>query len=62
MSKTEINFLSTIVFKVYKKLETKPYVKPTGRQSESEYSVNLRLNTHRNDVWRTDDPTCDKHF
>ena len=20
------------------------------------------MNTHRNDVWRTDDPPCDKHF
>ena len=27
-----------------------------------EYSVNLRINTHRNDVWRTDGPPCDKHF
>ena len=26
------------------------------------YSVNLRRNAHRNDVWRTDGPTCDKHF
>ena len=32
MSKTEINFLGTIIFKVYKKLQTKLYVKPTGRQ------------------------------
>ena len=29
---------------------------------KSEYSVNLRINTHRNDVWRTDGPPCDKHF
>ena len=28
----------------------------------SEYSLNLRMNTDRNDVWRTDDPPCDKHF
>ena len=29
---------------------------------KSEYSVNLRINTHRNDAWRTDGPPCDKHF
>ena len=29
---------------------------------KSEYNVNLRINTHRNDVWRTDGPPCDKHF
>ena len=29
---------------------------------KSEYSVNLRINTHRNDVWRTDGPPGDKHF
>ena len=29
---------------------------------KSEYSVNLRINTHRNGVWRTDGPPCDKHF
>ena len=29
---------------------------------KSEYSVDLRINTHRNDVWRTDGPPCDKHF
>ena len=29
---------------------------------KSEYSVNLRINTRRNDVWRTDGPLCDKHF
>ena len=33
MSKTEINFLDTTVFKVDKKLRTKVYVKPTDRQS-----------------------------
>ena len=27
-----------------------------------EYSLNLRINTHRNDVWKTDHPPCDKHF
>ena len=26
------------------------------------YSLKIRMNTHRNDVWRTDGPTCDKHF
>ena len=29
---------------------------------KSEYSLNLRMNTHRNDVWRKDCPPCDKHF
>ena len=29
---------------------------------KSEYRLNLRINTHRNDVWRTDGPPCDKHF
>ena len=29
---------------------------------KSEYRVNFRINTHRNDVWRTDGPPCDKHF
>ena len=29
---------------------------------KSEYSLNLRMNTHRNEVWRTDGPPCDKHF
>ena len=29
---------------------------------KSEYSLNLRINTHRNDVWRTDGLPCDKHF
>ena len=33
MSKTEINFLDTTVFKVVNKLRTKLYVKPTDRQS-----------------------------
>ena len=33
MSKTEINFLDTIVFKVDNKLRTKVYVKPTNRKS-----------------------------
>ena len=33
MSKTEINFLDTTVFKVNNKLRTKLYVKPTDRQS-----------------------------
>ena len=33
MSKTEINFLDTAVFKVNNKLRTKLYVKPTDRQS-----------------------------
>ena len=29
---------------------------------KSEYSLNLRMNTHRNDVWRKDCSPCDKHF
>ena len=33
MTKTEINFLDTTVFKVNNKLRTKQYVKPTDRQS-----------------------------
>ena len=33
MSKAEINFLDTIVFKVNNKLRTKLYIKPTDRQS-----------------------------
>ena len=33
MSKTEINFLDTTVFKVDNKLRTNVYVKPTERQS-----------------------------
>ena len=33
MSKTEINFLDTTVFKVDNKQQTKVYVKPSDRQS-----------------------------
>ena len=29
---------------------------------KSKYSLNLRMNTHRNNVWRTDGPPRDKHF
>ena len=29
---------------------------------KSEYSLNLRIITYGNDVWRTDDPPCDKYF
>ena len=29
---------------------------------KSKYSLNLRIITHRNDVWRADSPPCDKHF
>ena len=29
---------------------------------KSEYSLNLKINTHGNDVWRTDGPPCDKYF
>ena len=27
-----------------------------------EYSVNLRMSTHKKDVWRKDGPPCDKHL
>ena len=30
--------------------------------TKSKYSMNLRINTHRNGVWREDGPPCDKHF
>ena len=29
---------------------------------QTEQSINLRTDTHRNDVWRKDVPQCDKHF
>ena len=29
---------------------------------KSECSVNFRIKTHRNDVWRANGPPCDKHF
>ena len=29
---------------------------------KSEYSLNLRINAHKNDVLRTDGPPCEKHF
>ena len=29
---------------------------------KSEYSLNLKMNTDRNDVWRTDGPPWDRHF
>ena len=29
---------------------------------KSEYSLNLRISTHRNDVWRTDGPPWDNHI
>ena len=29
---------------------------------KSEYSLNLRMNTHRNDVWGTDGIRCDKNY
>ena len=29
---------------------------------KSEYSLNLRIKTHRNDIFRKDGPPCDKHF
>ena len=43
MSKTEINFLDTTVFKVDNKLRTKLYVKPTNIQSYL-HSHALRFN------------------
>ena len=35
-----------------------------GKQyvGKSEWSVNRRINLHRNDVWRIEGPPCDKHF
>ena len=27
-----------------------------------EWTLNRQINSHRNDVWRTDGPPCDKHF
>ena len=35
-------------------------LRKTQYVGKSEYSINLRINTHRNDVWRTDGPPCDK--
>ena len=35
MSKTELNFLDTTVFKVDNKLQTKVYVKPTDRANQN---------------------------
>ena len=29
---------------------------------KSEYSLNLRINTPTNDIWRIDGPPCDKYF
>ena len=29
---------------------------------KTKYSLNLRVNTHRNDIWRRDGPPWDKHF
>ena len=29
---------------------------------KSKYSLNVRISTYRNDVWRKDAPPCDKHF
>ena len=29
---------------------------------KSKYSLNLRMSTHRNDVWRTDGPPSDTNF
>ena len=29
---------------------------------KAKYGLNLIMNTHRNDVWRTDGPPYDKHF
>ena len=35
-----------------------------GKQyiGKSEWSLNRRINLHRNDVWRIEGPPCDKHF
>ena len=29
---------------------------------KSEYGLNLTMNTYRNNFWKRDGPTCDKHF
>ena len=29
---------------------------------KAEWTLNRRINSHRNDVWRVDGPPCDKHF
>ena len=29
---------------------------------KSEYCLNLRIKSHKNDVWITDSPPCDKNF
>ena len=26
------------------------------------WKIHIRINTHRNDVWRKDGPPCDEHF
>ena len=36
--------------------------KKSQHVGKSEYRVKLRINTYRNDFWRTDGPPCDKHF
>ena len=41
MSKTEISFLDTTVFKVDNKLRTKVYVKPTDRKSDLQRNQNI---------------------
>ncbi len=35
-----------------------------GKQyvGKCEWTMNRRINSHRNDVWRTEGPPCDKHF
>ena len=35
-----------------------------GKQyiGKCEWSMNRRVNSHRNDVWRAEGPPCDKHF
>ena len=38
------------------------FFKKSQYVGKPEYSLNLRINTHRNDVWRTDGPPCDKCF
>ena len=37
-------------------------LRKTQYVGKSECSMNLRINTHRNEIWTTDGPPCDKHF
>ena len=52
-----VNCKSTyLIYLMECKLCNKQYV------GKSEWQLNRRINLHRNDVWRTEGPPCDKHF